>query len=273
MSDAFGVERLKSVRRKQQQFLLTDYLPLCLHGRSDFHLRERGKALRPKPKWLQALGRARGAVYVVNDAQRIVCWSASAQKLLGYSESEVLHQPCYQVIGGRVCGKSWCHAGCSVQRSLKRGTPLQCFDMQVSARDGREISLSVSVFALEKNGKCFSIHLLRDMTREERTKEALVKVLDTLQDYGITDGSRESLGTHGHVTHIVSSEAPSVAELTRREVEVLELLAEGVSTREAAGRLGVSPFTIRRHVESILLKTGMHTQAQAVAYAYRAGLL
>ena len=64
-----------------------------------------------------------------------------------------------------------------------------------------------------------------------------------------------------------------MAALTRREIEVLELLAEGLSTREVGRRLGVSLFTVRSHVESILHKTGVHTQAQAVAYAYHAGLL
>ncbi|HUZ47706.1 MAG TPA: LuxR C-terminal-related transcriptional regulator [Terriglobia bacterium] len=229
--------------------------------------------MRPKPKWLQAMARARGVVYVVNDTQRIVCWNGGAAKLFGYSEAEVLNKPCYQIIGGKVCGKSWCHAGCAVQRSVKRGIPLQNFDMQISARDGEEISLSASVFTLARNGRRFSIHVLRDMTREEHTREALVKVLDTLQDYGISDGNRESFSLHVSHVHAASSRSPSVAELTPREIEVLELLAEGLSTREVAGRLGVSPFTVRSHVESILLKTGMHTQAQAVAYAYRAGLL
>jgi DNA-binding CsgD family transcriptional regulator len=64
-----------------------------------------------------------------------------------------------------------------------------------------------------------------------------------------------------------------VARLTGREIEVLRLLAEGLSTMALAQRLGVSPFTVRRLIETILLKTGLHTQAQAVAYAYRAGLL
>jgi PAS domain S-box-containing protein len=229
--------------------------------------------LRPKAKWLQTLGRARAAVYVVNEVQRIVGWNAGAEKLLGYTEAEVLNQHCYQVIGGNVCGKSWCHAGCAVRRSVKRGIPVQSFDMQVSTKDGEEISLSTSVFTLERNGRRFSIHLLRDRTREEHTKEALVKVLDTLQDYGITDGNRESPSKHVPQIHTASSRPPSVAELTPREIEVLELLADGLSTKDLAQRLGVSPFTVRRHIESILLKTGVHTQAQAVAYAYRAGLL
>ncbi len=229
--------------------------------------------MRSKPKWLRTLSCVRGAVYVVNDAQRIVCWNAGAQKLLGYSQSEVLNQRCYQIIGGKMCGKSWCHAGCAVQRLARRGIPLQAFDMQVTTRDGREISVSTSVFTLQRNRRRYSIYLLRDMTHQIHTEEALEKVLDTLHTYGVTDGDSEGARKQASLICPVSSRLPSLAELTRREIEVLELLAEGLSTGEAARRLGVSLFTVRRHVENLLLKTGMHSQAQAVAYAYRAGLL
>ncbi len=229
--------------------------------------------MKSQPKWLRELGRAQDPVYVVNSAQRIVCWNAGARKLLGYSEAEVLDQPCYQFIGGRAFGKSWCHAGCLVQRFARRGVPLQTFDMRVTARDGHEISLNVSVFSIERKNRWFSIHLLHDMTREEHTKEALTRVLETLQAYGIDNGRPRTAGDPEPEVCPARSSVPSVAQLTRREIEVLELMASGLSTREIAQRLVVSPFTVRSHVESILLKTGLHTQAQAVAYAYRAGLL
>lgn len=215
----------------------------------------------------------RDAVYVANDVQRIVCWNQAAERLLGYSESEVLKRPCYQIIGGKVCGKSWCHAGCTVQRLLKRGIVLQTLEMQVCARGGQEIWLSVSIFSFERKGRWFTIHVLRDMTHEEQTKEALEKVLGTLQAYGVGKGARED-GSDPGLQGCTSASVPRLAtQLTRREIEVLGLLAEGLSSRDLAQRLGVSPFTIRRHIESILLKTGVHTQAQAVAYAYRTGLL
>lgn len=229
--------------------------------------------MKSQPKWLRALGRARDPVYVVNGAQQIVCWNAGVQKLLGYSQAEVLNQLCYQIIGGKVCGKSWCRAGCLVQRSARRGVPLQTFDLRVSARDGHEVSLNVSVFFFERKDRPFAIHLLRDMTREEHTKEALERVLDTLRAYGVTNGQPKGDGSAVPEVFPLRSEASSVAQLTRREIEVLELMAEGFSTRDVAQRLGISPFTVRSHIERILFKTGLHTQAQAVAYAYRAGLL
>jgi two-component system, NarL family, nitrate/nitrite response regulator NarL len=61
--------------------------------------------------------------------------------------------------------------------------------------------------------------------------------------------------------------------LTPRELEVLELLAEGLPQKEIARRLVLSPRTVARHIEHILGKLGVHSRAQAVALAYRHGLL
>jgi DNA-binding NarL/FixJ family response regulator len=62
-------------------------------------------------------------------------------------------------------------------------------------------------------------------------------------------------------------------ELTPREIEVLELLALGLSNREIAERLGVSFHTVKFHVNSILGKLGAESRTQVVALAARAGLL
>ena len=70
------------------------------------------------------------------------------------------------------------------------------------------------------------------------------------------------------------SAAPAAAEsLTRREREVLGLLAAGLERSEIARQLVISPKTVGTHVEHILGKLGVHTQAQAVARAYREGLV
>lgn len=61
--------------------------------------------------------------------------------------------------------------------------------------------------------------------------------------------------------------------LTRREREVLVLLAEGYTQTTIAERLVVSPSTVGTHVQRILAKLGVHSRGQAVARAYRVGLL
>ncbi len=55
------------------------------------------------------------------------------------------------------------------------------------------------------------------------------------------------------------------APLTPREIEVLKAVAEGLSNKAAARRLGISPYTVKFHIESLFRKLGAATRAEAVA--------
>ncbi|HEY8757203.1 MAG TPA: response regulator transcription factor [Candidatus Limnocylindria bacterium] len=61
--------------------------------------------------------------------------------------------------------------------------------------------------------------------------------------------------------------------LTARELEVLQLLAEGASTTQASDQLGISTATLRAHVQAILRKLGAHSRLEAVAEAARLGVI
>lgn len=61
--------------------------------------------------------------------------------------------------------------------------------------------------------------------------------------------------------------------LTHRELEVVHLIAAGLSQREIAARLTISRKTVGAHTEHIFSKLGVHTRAQAVSIAYRDGML
>ena len=62
-------------------------------------------------------------------------------------------------------------------------------------------------------------------------------------------------------------------ELTPREMEVLQLVAEGLPNKQIATRLGISDHTVKFHVDAILGKLGAHSRTEAVTRAARLGLL
>lgn len=74
-------------------------------------------------------------------------------------------------------------------------------------------------------------------------------------------GSRDQAGT------------PLIEELTPRELEVLQLLAEGLANKAIAFRLGISEHTVKFHVNAIMGKLGAQSRTEAVVRATRLGLL
>jgi DNA-binding CsgD family transcriptional regulator len=70
-----------------------------------------------------------------------------------------------------------------------------------------------------------------------------------------------------------SAKATDVPGLSRREVEVLRLVARGMSNQDIADRLVLSKHTVHRHVSSILAKLELPSRAAAAAYAAQHGLL
>jgi DNA-binding NarL/FixJ family response regulator len=74
-------------------------------------------------------------------------------------------------------------------------------------------------------------------------------------------------------THRGDSGDGSNMGLSPREVEVLALLAQGLAAESIADRLVISQKTVSSHLQRVMGKLGVHTRAQAVAEAYRIGLV
>jgi DNA-binding NarL/FixJ family response regulator len=71
----------------------------------------------------------------------------------------------------------------------------------------------------------------------------------------------------------LAEKRPEVAALSRREKEILQKVAYGATTKEVAHDLGISPHTVKTHLERIFEKLGANDRAQAVAIAIRGGLV
>jgi two-component system, NarL family, nitrate/nitrite response regulator NarL len=77
-----------------------------------------------------------------------------------------------------------------------------------------------------------------------------------------------------HLRPVPEPHAPtSLGDFTRREREVLALLAEGLANRGIAERLGISRHTVKFHVNALLQKLGVERRTEAVVRAARLGLV
>jgi DNA-binding NarL/FixJ family response regulator len=103
-------------------------------------------------------------------------------------------------------------------------------------------------------------------------RQALQRVLD---DHAVIDPAVQhhlvdAIATAPTAQSQLSARLPD--GLTRREAEVLSLIAAGLSNTEIAGRLVISEGTVKSHVNRVFAKIDARDRAQAVAYAYRHGL-
>jgi DNA-binding NarL/FixJ family response regulator len=111
-------------------------------------------------------------------------------------------------------------------------------------------------------------YLLKDCAFEELVRA--VRAVAAGQAYLSPSVVRVLIGDY--VRDLQTADSLPTAPLTPREREVLQLLAEGKTSKEVAFCLCVSPKTVDRHRERIMQKLSLHSIAEITKYAIRAGL-
>ncbi|GAB4528767.1 MAG: hypothetical protein Kow0063_05210 [Anaerolineae bacterium] len=215
----------------------------------------------------QALGSAADGAFVIDEDQRIMYWNGAAQEILGYTMKEVLGRPCYEILGGRDDrGGPLCRHHCYVAAIAVTGSPVTSYDTYVRTKSGelRWISVSILTFMNSGNASPLVLHLFRDATQKRESEQFTQRVLDAVRR--MREGDLSGVG-------VPVSGKPSARDLTEREREVLSLLAQGLSTRNIAHSLSISPSTVRNHVQNILHKLNVHSRLEAVVYAHEQGLV
>lgn len=111
--------------------------------------------------------------------------------------------------------------------------------------------------------------LLKDLGPEQLAAAVLgAPAGDTLLAPAVT----RRLIEHFTATSKPPSPPPSMSRLTPREVEVLQLLAQGMSNAEIATQLFVAETTVKTHIARLLTKLDLRDRVQAVVFAYQNGL-
>ena len=202
----------------------------------------------------QSLARTGDGAVAIDADGRVALWNRAAERTLGWSAKEVLGRRCCDVLAG-IDGhrNSLCYRDCDVMGQVRLGEPVEHFEMKTRTKAGRVVWLDVSTLpAPASNGKGPGIvHLFRDITATRMR-------LDTVQE---------------RATPPVLGNGNAACGLTKREIEVLRLMAAGANTKGLAEELKLSPATIRNHAQNIFVKLDVHSRLEAVAWANHHGLV
>jgi PAS domain S-box-containing protein len=209
-------------------------------------------------------------MFCVDSSQRIVHWGPSAQQLLGHTAEEVLGKPCHEVLGGRDSQNyRFCRRNCPIVTNARRGRPTADYDVLARTKDDTDIWLNVSVLLLKSRRRRSPLvmHLLRDVTERRRVEVLARRAMETLKE--LTSGPAQAEDEGGYW----EPRPTPLPALSRRELQVLQLMAVGLSTKQIAENLGVSPVTARNHITHLVSKLGACNRLQAVVYASRRRLI
>jgi LuxR family transcriptional regulator, maltose regulon positive regulatory protein len=163
-------------------------------------------------------------------------------------------------------------AGCIALGQEKADTARKCFEDAVDLyircgapfELGRaRIELARALALLGRNEAA-----VREAQRAEALLSELKADLETARAHGFLQVLKNS-----EQTHPGTAVQPDANPLTRREIEILSLVAEGLNNPTIAARLFVSEHTVHRHVANVLNKLDVSTRAAAVAQATRRRLL
>lgn len=202
-------------------------------------------------------------VAVIDAGYRIVYWNAAAKEIVGYSRDEALGHPCFDIFRGMgERGTIVCGPECSIMSCAFRGDRIHSFNLLTNHKDGRRLWLNVSTMYLSDfDGHAnVVVHMFRDIDRlgraEELLGEFLIRGLEVAAPVPLPQRIR----------------AEQREKLTKREREVLQLVAQGLNAKDIARRLTVSEATARNHIQNILSKLGVHSRLEAALYAIEHGI-
>jgi PAS domain S-box-containing protein len=233
-------------------------------------------ALMREKECFDTLCNTTDGVFIVDANKHILRWNRGAEKILGHSEADVLNHECFRVVSGRSnSDKVLCGQNCKIHSTALQGVPQNNYEMLVQGNEGKARWLNVSILSPVGAEEPFVAHIVRDITVEKTKGLALEQFLSDLNSQDLISREDTNKGPAVIKAQAVQLQPPNkpATALSEREIEVLTLLAEGLSTKSLAERLDISHFTARNHIQNILVKLDLHSKAQAVSYAFKKGIL
>jgi len=208
--------------------------------------------------------RSTDGVFAVDVNERIVFWNGACEQLLGTPAQAAIGHACFDVVHAcNLSGQPFCKSGCCMARLAKGGSATLPFPLRFDNGRGKLQKLSVrTVLVPSQQPDLWTVvHLLY---RGEIADLCEPLQQSNPQHPGIAEGRR----IRNKMLH------PSPNDpLTVRERVILHLLAEGHKSSVISQQLSISLVTVRNHIQHLNEKLGVHSQLEAVAYAYRHNLI
>jgi DNA-binding CsgD family transcriptional regulator len=193
------------------------------------------------------------AAFAVNAKGEIILWNQAAESAFGYPASRAEGQRCWNLLCGRdAYHNEYCGRECQLRSMVIRGKPV--YSSMIFFRSAAQDFTAYRVTTLLlSNGP--GEQLIAQICRPE----AEVATHTATQPARVSGLRPSNNGKRGALTH--------------REREVLELIAEGKSTREIASLMCVSVYTVRNHVGHILSKLHVRSRLESVAVGRKLQLI
>lgn len=197
-------------------------------------------ALDLVPPWARRLG---VPVWVTDPDRNLRFVNGRAATLLAVSASECLGKPCYAIVSGvDLSGEPFCRPDCQLEHLVRNGSggiePIEMGIVGAAAKVRWVKVLAIPVTGSRQTNTLL-VHCALDHDKSRRVETYLSRLLS-------------------HRLRSSSDWARRPLPLTKRESEVLALLAAGENTRSLSERSYVSHATVRNHVQHVLSKLGAH---------------
>ena len=187
-------------------------------------------------------------------------------KVMGRQEDKVVGQ----VLGGL---NLWKHNNDlrTFGQFLNRRGAVRDLDAQMDTPDGEVLDCVVSAERVDINHQPCVLVTIQDFTQRKRTEGELIGALEAvMQDTSWF--TRSVIERLAHVRRPGRAAHDAVlADLTRRERDVLGALCRGLSDAEISEHLGISRHTVRNHVATLYEKIGVNRRSAAVVWANERG--
>jgi DNA-binding CsgD family transcriptional regulator len=188
------------------------------------------------------------ALFVVDEQRRILFINELAAELIDKDTQSVEGSPCWEVMALRTLdGKRFCNQECRPWQDACDGNPDTRFHLAYRNPAGSisEIYLRPILLSPPGEGTAALLHVIRPANPATDLQPSE------------TDGSRAEDRQNQMKGHLRDT-------LTDRETEVLQLLASCHSTADISDKLGISPVTVRNHLQNVMRKLDVHKRLDAV---------